>query len=360
MRRLSPIAALALWIAFSQTIWAAAAPAPWNMKDIEAAARKEGRLVIYAAPGHADGETQQAIGRHFNERYGITMDWTSLSARDISPRVIAEQNTKQYVVDVVMSGIAGNYTELKPRGHVMPILAPSSLEKGVWRLDPATAVPKDRDWLFLFIPLTAGFYVNTSLLRPGEEPKSYQDLLDPKWKGKIVLQTPGTGGTGSGWFRAVYRTLGLDYMKALAKQVVIVPNVNDSTDAVARGQYPVAIAPNPARSAELVREGAPVKYVHPKEGSHLFVLGTSFVANAPHPNAAKLFFNWIYTREGQTLYSRSNKVISLRKDVPQDHLPEDARYVEGTPFMMPEPEDFTPEKSKELTALGREIFGSGR
>jgi ABC-type Fe3+ transport system substrate-binding protein len=142
--------------------------------------------------------------------------------------------------------------------------------------------------------------------------------------------------------------------------VVIVPNVNDSTDAVARGQYPVAIAPNPPRSAELVKEGAPVKFVHPKEGSHLFVLGTSFVINAPHSNAAKLFFNWIYTKEGQTLYSRSNKVISLRKDVPQDHLPPDIRYNEGAPFLMPDAEDFGAEKSQELTKLGKEIFEGGR
>lgn len=356
MRMLKLIIAVALWTGFTAPSWGASAPAGWPMKEVEAAARKEGRLVIYAAPGHADGETQQAIGAHFKDRYGINIDWTTLSARDISPRVIAEQNTKQYVVDAVMSGIAGNYTELKPRGLVVPILAPSSLEKGVWRLDPATAVPKDRDWLFLFIPLTPGFYINTTLVRPGEEPKSYQDLLNPKWKGKIALQTPGTGGTGSGWFRAVYRTLGLDYMNALAKQVVIMPNVNDPTDAVARGQFPVAIAPNPARSTELVKEGAPVKFVHPKEGSHLFVLGTSLVANAPHANAAKLFFNWIYSKEGQTLYSKSNKVISLRKDVSQDHLPSDIRYTEGEPFMMPEPEDFSPEKSQELTKLGRQIF----
>jgi iron(III) transport system substrate-binding protein len=348
---------LSLAFAWIEPTWVASADNPWGpMSEIEKAARKEGKLVVYAAPGHADGETQRAIGQHFKEKYAITIDWTSLSARDISPRVIAEQRTKQYVVDVVMSGIAGNYTELKPRGHVVPILAPSSLEKGVWRLDPATAVPKDRDWLFLFVPLTPGFYVNTNLLKPGEEPKSYQELLNPKWKGKIVLQTPATGGTGSGWFRATYKTLGLDYMRALARQVTLVPNVNDPPDAVARGQYPVAIAPNPSRSTELVREGAPVKFIHPKEGSHLFVLGTSFVANAPHPNTAKLFFQWFYTKEGQAIYAKGNKVIPLRKDVGQDHLPPDLRSVEGAPVMMPEAEDFGAEKSQELTKLGKQIF----
>lgn len=359
VKRMVTTVAIVLSLAFPwiEPTWVASAANPWGpMNEIEKAARKEGNLVVYAAPGHADGETQRAIGQHFKEKYAITIDWTSLSARDISPRVIAEQRTKQYVVDVVMSGIAGNYTELKPRGHVAPILAPSSLEKGVWRLDPATAVPKDRDWLFIYMPLTPAFFVNTNLLRPGEEPKSYQDLLDPKWKGKIVLQTPATGGTGSGWFRATYKTLGVDYMRALAKQVALVAQVNDPPDAVARGQYPIAIAVTTTRGLALFKEGGPVKFIHPKEGSHLFVLGTSLVANAPHPNAAKLYFHWFYSKEGQTVYSRSNKVISLRKDVSQDHLPPDLRYIEGAPVMMPEAEDFGAEKSQELTKLGKQIF----
>ncbi len=359
MNRLPLIATLVLWTGLSAPSWAASAPAPWNMKEVEAAARKEGKLVIYAAPGHADGETQQAISQRFKD-YGITIDWTSLSARDISPRVMAEQRTQQYVVDLVMSGIAGNYTELKPRGYPAPIMAPSTLEKGVWRLDPAAATPKDRDWLFIYMPLSPAFFINTSLVRPGDEPKSYKDLLNPKWKGKIVLQTPGQGGSGSGWFRATYRTLGLDYMKALATQVVIVPNVNDPPDAVARGQHPLAIAVTTTRGLELLGQGGPVKFIHPKEGSHLFVLGTSLITNAPHPNAAKLFYQWFYSKEGQTLYSKSNKVISLRKDVSQDHLPQDLRYTEGAPFMIPEPEDFSAEKSQELTKLGKEIFESGR
>jgi len=145
-------------------------------------------------------------------------------------------------------------------------------------------------------------------------------------------------------------------MRALAKQVALVPNVNDSADAVVRGQYPIALSPSLERGRQLVEEGAPVKFVEPKEGLRLGTNGVEFVANAPHANAAKLFLHWFYTREGQTIYARNNRAVSVRKDVPQDYLPPDQRYVEGQRFMMAEADDFTAEGSQRVTKLAQQIF----
>lgn len=335
--------------------------APWGpMKEIEAAARKEGEIVIYAAPGHANAEAQRGIRDAFMQKYAVRIEWTSLSARDIGPRILAEQRTKQRVADLAMSGIAGNYTEIKPKGYLLPILAPSTLEKGIWRLDPAAVTPKDRDWLFINLYLSPSFLINTSLVRPGEEPKSYKDLLDPRWKGKIVFQIPWTGGTGSGWFRATYKALGLDFMKALARQVVLVHNTNDPPDGVVRGQYPIALSPSLERARQLIEEGAPVKFLEPKEGLRLGTNGVELIANAPHLNAAKLFLQWFYTKEGQAIYAKNNRAISVRKDVAQDYLPPDQRYVEGEPFMMADTEDFTAKGSQEVTKLAKEIFEVAR
>jgi len=326
------------------------------MNQIEASARKEGKLVIYAAPGHAGQQAQEALGRRFGEKYGVAIEWTTLSPQEIGPRILAEHRTQQNVADLLMQGIGGSFIDIKGRGYLVPMLAPSTLQKGVWRLDPARASPKERDWLYINMPLRPSFFLNTRLLPPGEEPKGYKDLLHPKWKGRIVLQNPSIGGSGIGWFQATYRGLGVDYMKGLAKQVVLVPGVNDVPDAVARGQYPIAIAATTDRGQQLLAEGAPVKFAQPKEGSHMAGQGIDLLTGAPHPNTAKLFIHWFYTLEGQLLYAPNQRAISVRKDVSQDYLPPDVRYVEGAPFMVASPEDLSAERTRELLDLARKIF----
>ena len=361
--RVQPVALLFLTtLGIAWPVEAATVSAWEPLSQIGVAAKKEGKLVIYVAPGHASPDAQRAMSKVFKEKFGVDIDWTSLAASDIAPRVLAEQRTQQYATDIAMSGIEGNYVALKPRGYVTPILAPSTLEKGVWRLDPATAFPKERDWLFISMPLRPSFFINTNLVRPGEEPKNYGDLLNPKWKGRIVLQYPWSGGTGSGWFRATYKKLGLDYMRALAKQVALTPTTGADIlhDGVARGQYAMGLAASTTRGRVLIQEGAPVKFIQPEEGSHLSAQGLEFIANAPHSNAAKLFLHWFYTKEGQSVYAPPTMAISLRKDVSQDYLPPDERYVEGRPILIPDAEDFSAEKSKELSELAKQIFADGK
>ena len=84
--------------------------------------------------------------------------------------------------------------------------------------------------------------------------------------------------------------------------------------------------------------------------------GIDFLASAPHPNAAKLFIYWFYSKEGQTIYAPNNRAISVRKDIPQDYIPSDMRYIEGAPFMVASPEDLSAERTRELLDLARKIF----
>lgn len=353
--------ALALFSADRFSWGASPATTSWGpMKEIEASARGEGKLVFYVGAGFTTRGAEQAASQFFRDRYGLSLEWNSFPGIEVPTRVIAEARTHP-VADLVLIGYSGRFLPLKERGLVAPILAPSSMEKGIWRLDPAYVAQEDRDYLYYKVPLSPSILVNTALVSAAEEPKSYQDLLQTRWKGKIILMTPAIGGSGSGWFDACYRTLGQDYMRALAKQVVITRNNVEPPEALVRGQYAIAIAPNIPRAVVLIEQGAPLKFVHPKEGSHLSESGISLIRNAPHPNAAKLFLQWLFTKEGQALFMRALPAISVRKDVPQDALPEGLRYVEGTPFMAKELEDMRrPEKAAELRALAKQIFEGGK
>ncbi len=371
--RLSSVLRMGVWVAavflgLLIAFWpgparGGSAPTAWGpMKEIETAAVKEGKAVIYAAPGHTSPDAERAMSQVFKERYGVTVEWVSIGAQDIAPRILTEQRTQQYVADIVMTGFPIFYSLLKPRGYLAPILAPSSLERGVWRVDPAVMSAGEREFFFLKASLTPAFFINTSLIRPGEEPKAYTDLLDPKWKGKIVFQIPWVGGSGSGWFQATYKKLGLDYMRSLAKQVFLVPNVNDVPDAVGRGTHAVAIASSTDRSRQLIQQGAPVRFLHPREGSFLTSQGIYFLANPARPNAAKLFLNWFYSKEGQDVYAKNTNSIPLRKDVSQEHIPPDERFVEGQPLMVAEwtKEELTPEKIAQAAGLAKQIFGGSQ
>jgi ABC-type Fe3+ transport system substrate-binding protein len=150
-------------------------------------------------------------------------------------------------------------------------------------------------------------------------------------------------------------------MRALSKQVALVPKPPDPPDAVGRGQYAIALAAIIQRALPLRAEGAPLRFVSPKEGYYLVQAGIAFVRSAPHPNAAKLFLNWFYTKEGQTVFGKTAGVISLRKDVPQDYLPEDLRYVEGAPVMEIDLQDLLdPERNQQMRQLAKEIFEGGK
>jgi len=144
------------------------AAASWEpVGQIETSARQEGELVIYAGQGQVSLDGRHAISKVMAGRYGISIDWTTTtSATDIVQRVLAEQRTHQHVADLAVTGFGTAYWKLKPKGHLLPILAPSTLQSNVWRLEPARLTPHDRDWLYTNMPLTPSLMLNTKLVRP--------------------------------------------------------------------------------------------------------------------------------------------------------------------------------------------------
>ncbi len=293
----------------------------------QAEARNERKLVIY---GTAKPLVHQAIAKGIKQAHGIELEFLSGRSAEIEQKIMTEYRAGLHLPDVWMAG--------GPDTAVF-IFKPADMAED---LDPLIIRPEARDpktwytgsfekqyndpWHLSFsfiaavdIPLA----VNNTLVRP-DEIKSLDDLLDPKWKGKMILNDPTTSGKGQQSFVVIgWKMRDWDYWRAIAKQEpVLLRDTRLATDWLAKGRYPILISPSTSAAAEFMQAGAPIGFVRfAKEGYVSHSGGTiSLLKKAPHPAAAKLFLNWLLSKEGQTTWSRADGTQSARTDVPTDHL----------------------------------------
>jgi iron(III) transport system substrate-binding protein len=170
-------------------------------------------------------------------------------------------------------------------------------------------------------------FINTNLVKP-EEFKSWRDLLNPKWKGKIIMgRDPRVAGYGNSTFKYFFteKSMGPDFIRELLRQdIKILRDDRISTQWLAQGKYSICICSD-LETQRLMDEKLPIAAIDGrqlKEGTHV----TSAYANIalanrpPHPHAAKLYVNWVLTREAGLLFSKSVEFPSMRVDVPTDHV----------------------------------------
>ncbi len=214
----------------------------------------------------------------------------------------------------------------------------------------------------VFSPFQRGtIFINPKLVKPGEI-TSYKDLLEPKWKGKIVLDDPRKPGPGNATFLFFYLhpDLGPDYIRALAEQdVIILRDYQQELNGLARGRFPLLIGSSDATAEYKIRQGVPIAVVDTrtlKEGSDRNPANgaVALVNRAPHPNAAKVFINWLLSKETQTTYVREMSYVSARLDVPTDHvqkwrIPRDDAIRTYTEEAL--------KKKKEIAPFLRKVFG---
>jgi len=290
-----------------------------------ASAKQEATVtVITSARGTAG---RQALTEPFQKKYGITVEYLGGTASENAARVKTERGAGKYLWDVLVEGTSPFILDYKPTGALDPIepalILPEVKEGKNWLGGKLEFFEKDRLGVAMIGYTLAPVWINTNMARP-DEIRSYRDLLDPKWRGKIVAIDPRGRGPGEATFSFFYqhKELGPDFIRALAKQELILSrDYTFPSTATGQGKYPICLACSTTDALPLKKAGVPIQPVDPrnvKEGGYLTTSNSAvgLLNRAPHPNAAKVYINWLLTKEGQTELARSQDYASRRLDVP--------------------------------------------
>lgn len=298
--------------AFASPLRAAPPPASAITPDLVAAARKEGRLAFYTA---MDLPVAERLGKAFEARFpGVAVRVERSGAERVFQRIGQEKGSNIHAVDVVNSSDAAHFIVWARNGWLEPYL-PEDVAKHfpAQHRDPDGLFVTTRVWL-------SSLGYNTNLVRPEDAPKSFADLLDPKWTGKMVKAHPSYSGTIMTATFQIARDLGWEYLEKLSRQKIM--QVQSSTDPpkkLALGERAVMADGNDYNLVQLKEDGQPVEVVYPSEGTPLISAPSGVFKSAPHPNAARLFQNWMHGLEAQQLlvdFARQFSAHALVKEKP--------------------------------------------
>jgi iron(III) transport system substrate-binding protein len=270
-------------------------PVPITPALIEAA-RQEAKVVLYSSMDLPVGEK---LAKAFEAQYpGITVQIERAGSERLFQRIDQEFASNIRVADVVNSADASHFIPWKRNGWLAPFVSEDTA-----RYFPSEYHDSDGMFVTTRIWLSSIAY-NTNLIKPTEAPTSFADLLDPKWAGKMVKGHPAYSGTIMTATFQMVRELGWDYFEKLAKQRVM--QVQSSTDPpkkLALGERAIMVDGNEYNVVLLKEAGQPVEPVYPAEGTPTISGPSGIFANAPHPNAARLFQAWLHTRETQQFFT---------------------------------------------------------
>jgi iron(III) transport system substrate-binding protein len=317
-----------LFLLFASAL-ACPAQAQWQSEweRVQAGARKEGKLVV-AIPPSAD--LRKALEGTIKQKFGIELEIVLSNSATTTKRVGDEFKAGVRYFDVITSTWDALSYNLLPMGVIEPL-------EQFWILpdvkDPANwwggHIWTDSAKKFAYSPLAYmldNIWYNTGHAKQ-EELRTYDDLLNPKWKGKIAVWDPRTGGGAAlGIWGYLWLTKGESYLRRLVQQnLLVLEDRRLVADSLARAKAAVAIGATYYSYASFIKAGLPVKPLPPsKEGTFVSVGngGPVVVKNHPHPNATKVYVNWLLSKEGQQVYSKVFGQATRRLDVDTTWMPE--------------------------------------
>jgi len=277
----------------AKVLAAAPPPTPITPALIEAA-RKEGKVVWYTS---VDLPLAERIARAFEAKYsGVAVRVERTGAERVFQRIGQEYASRIHAVDIVNSSDAAHLIVWKRDGILAPYV-PEDVAKHY------PAEHKDPDGMFAsFRIFLSVIGYNTNLVKREEAPKSFADLLDPKWAGKMVKAHPSYSGAILTATFQIARDLGWGYFEKLAKQRIMqVQSAADPPKKLALGERAVMADGIEYGMFMQTEKGDPLEIVYPSEGTPLIIGPNAVFKNAPNPNAARLLQSWMFTAECQQL-----------------------------------------------------------
>jgi iron(III) transport system substrate-binding protein len=308
----------------------AAAPDGWD--SLVEAARKEGQVSLAAFSG---ASYRAPLVEAFQRAYpGITVQAHFAPASDTVTRIQAERTAGKYLTDLMINGTGPSLIILKPAGIAAPLAPvlrlPEVVDESKWFENRHWWADSGEPYTTLMFqgsvqPVVA---YNTTMVDPSEF-RTYWDLLNPKWKSRIVstdIRNPGPGAV-SARFMFKEPSLGPEFLDRLFSEqdLTLSTDQRQMIDWLAQGRFPLALflfGAEVSRAAEL---GLPVAIIPGERFKEGAVMGPSagaitLIDRGPNPNATTLYVNWLLSREGQTIWQKETRETSLRVDIPKDGL----------------------------------------
>jgi iron(III) transport system substrate-binding protein len=309
-----------VWLSLSANAPGSAAEVNADWQRLVTAAKKEGKIVIGAPPG---SDFRNEVQATLKKRFDLDSDFVQAPGPSLMSKIVAEKQAGATTIDAFLIGPCTGNSLLKADIYeplAAAMMLPEVKDPAKWFGGHLWADNQSgKNLLYSFVAqMTPSIYYNTNLVKP-QELRSYSDLLEPKWKGKIGLRDPRVPGGGLAMWAFLADTKGEEYVRKLAQQELFVSrNARQIAEALAKGRLALTIGVGFRDFDAFIDANLPVKHLPTmKEGTYVSggngILG--IVKGAPHPNAAKVFFNWLLSREGQELHGKLAGQPTRRLDV---------------------------------------------
>ncbi len=326
-------------------------------------AKKETKVVVATS---AD-PVMREIAAKFKTRFGVTVEHLAGSSSHLAARLTTERQAGINSVDVFLGGVQTVANVLYSEKMLEPLrpalIHPDVVDGKKWKGGKLWfADPEERYVLRVFSTITSLLHVNTDHVKAGELSKA-ADLLAPKWRGKIATEDITVAGSGSNTAARIYLQAGEEF----AKRLYIGQNSRSTrerrqlTDWLARGTYPIVLGAQSSDVERMIKEGFPLKEVFGFSDMPPALTGSpwmlTLMQRAPHPNAAKIFLNWIVSKEGLEVYSRAEGRAALRTDLDQSFIAPEELPKAGVNYFDTYDWQFTVSEKEKIRLWLKDILG---